>query len=384
MFGQLLEALYRSLSEPESLGEFLNQACMATRSHVGAIQTHDIVKARGTLPTAVGISIEEVAHYNERYAEHNILIQRSEPILATGAVVVGDDFVPTRELHDSVYWREYLKFIDVDHVAGICGFRDEDDIALLSFLRSRRCSGYDQAERAWMQRIAPHWVNVCRIRKQLGTLHETVVCLEAALDRVILAVFFVDARSQVCRSNHAAERLVGGAGVLGMRDGKLIARNPFDNQRLQRALEAARADLSHTNSAPGVSTRIMLHDAVGVPSAFASIHPLSVRAGNSGAGASAQTAVFVRSLFADSPEMLTEALGETFGLTPSEARLANALYLSNDLSEAAHAVGIGINTARSRLKLVFDKTGAHGQAALVKLLRELRSVLSDTSGANLP
>jgi hypothetical protein len=80
---------------------------------------------------------------------------------------------------------------------------------------------------------------------------------------------------------------------------------------------------------------------------------------------------------ADSPRNVCEALAELFGLTAAEARLAADLHAQGDLAAAAASVGIGMEAERSRLKLVFDKTGAHSQVVLVKLIEELRSVLGD-------
>jgi DNA-binding CsgD family transcriptional regulator len=75
---------------------------------------------------------------------------------------------------------------------------------------------------------------------------------------------------------------------------------------------------------------------------------------------------------------MAEALAEMFGLTPAEARLAVELHARADLALAAAAAGITIDAARSRIKLVFDKTGAHSQVALVKLVSGLGDVLATT------
>ncbi len=99
----LLGALYRSLTELECLPEFLELVCKETHSHVGSVQTHDLATASGTLPTTFGMSVEAAMHYNERYAAHNVLIQRTAPILKTAAVILGDDVVSNKELRESIF-----------------------------------------------------------------------------------------------------------------------------------------------------------------------------------------------------------------------------------------------------------------------------------------
>lgn len=375
---RLLDALYRSLAEPQQLPEFLQHVCEATRSHVGSIHTHDLIVQHGTLPTAVGVPPDGVIRYQQRYESQNILMQRATPILETGTVVLGEDHTSFERLRNSIFWREYLSLLNADHAAGLCGLRNADNVAMISLFRTHKLGQYTEIERAWMQRLSLHWVNYCKVRQQLGTLHDTITSLEAALDRVVLAVFFVDSRSHVCRVNHGAERMLSRGDIVSMHDRRLAARNALDMRRLHHAIAAASAAVSDLNNPPKVTSRLVLHDVTGMPAAFASIHPLKVRALGDPQTRAPQATVFIRNLFSDSPEMLTEALRELFQLTPAEARLATAMYTGDDLPKAASRLGISPQTARSRLKLVFDKTGVHGQAALVKLVRELRSVLSDT------
>jgi hypothetical protein len=57
-----------------------------------------------------------------------------------------------------------------------------------------------------------------------------------------------------------------------------------------------------------------------------------------------------------------------FGLTSAEVRLALALHAHASLELAAEAVDITAGSARTRLKLLFDKVGVHSQAKLLRLL----------------
>jgi hypothetical protein len=61
-----------------------------------------------------------------------------------------------------------------------------------------------------------------------------------------------------------------------------------------------------------------------------------------------------------------EMLCSVFGLTPSEARLGARIGTGEALREAAE--GISFETARTRLKAIFDKTGTSRQAELAALI----------------
>jgi len=62
------------------------------------------------------------------------------------------------------------------------------------------------------------------------------------------------------------------------------------------------------------------------------------------------------------------ALRRLYGLTPAEARLAQALVAGEHLNDIAEHLGITKETARSQLKAVFAKTDTHRQAELVRVL----------------
>ena len=61
-------------------------------------------------------------------------------------------------------------------------------------------------------------------------------------------------------------------------------------------------------------------------------------------------------------------LSQTFGLTPAEARLTRLLAEGTSLAEAAARLGLRRETARTRIKIIFEKTGTHRQAELVSLV----------------
>jgi DNA-binding CsgD family transcriptional regulator len=61
-------------------------------------------------------------------------------------------------------------------------------------------------------------------------------------------------------------------------------------------------------------------------------------------------------------------LRQFFGLTPAETRLAILLLQHRSVEEAAERLDISLNTARTHLKKLFEKTGTRRQSELVSLL----------------
>lgn len=63
-----------------------------------------------------------------------------------------------------------------------------------------------------------------------------------------------------------------------------------------------------------------------------------------------------------------EALRQLYGLTGAEARVAAVALRGKGLPAIAEDLAVSVNTARTHLQHVFDKSGTHRQAELVRLL----------------
>ncbi|WP_305097149.1 helix-turn-helix transcriptional regulator [Croceibacterium aestuarii] len=90
-------------------------------------------------------------------------------------------------------------------------------------------------------------------------------------------------------------------------------------------------------------------------------------------GSRAVAAVYLRGDRSSSTDR-HEQLADLFQLTPSEARLAWSMTQGLSIAEAADEHGLTIETARNYSKKIYAKTGARGQADLVRHI--LTSVLA--------
>lgn len=73
----------------------------------------------------------------------------------------------------------------------------------------------------------------------------------------------------------------------------------------------------------------------------------------------------------DDGERVTRSIGMArmvFGLSEAQSRLCAAIAAGQNLTTAAENLGISLNTARTHLSRVYDKTGVHSQTALVRIL----------------
>jgi DNA-binding CsgD family transcriptional regulator len=57
-----------------------------------------------------------------------------------------------------------------------------------------------------------------------------------------------------------------------------------------------------------------------------------------------------------------------FGISDGQMRIASRIAAGEGLKQAAKALGISVNTARTHITRIFEKTGVKSQTALVRLL----------------
>jgi DNA-binding CsgD family transcriptional regulator len=85
--------------------------------------------------------------------------------------------------------------------------------------------------------------------------------------------------------------------------------------------------------------------------------------------------IFIRDPESTRPLADRAYLRDLYGLTPTETDLAIELMRGGRLTAAAETLGIATSTAKSHLKRIFEKTGAHRQADLVRIAAEIGSVM---------
>ncbi len=213
---------------------------------------------------------------------------------------------------------------------------------------------YDEADIALFRLLFGHMENALRI----ATRPPDFTSLDDA--RLLL-----DRHGRLLAMSPAAEAIVTrGDGLLLLTGGGLTALRRQDSQRIEQLVSSAAAARIDGGSGgilrvPRVSGRrdyvLFVSPMPNPPGPFAAFRPcVQVRIVDPDVHPAPDAAA--RWLFA-------------FGLTPAEARLAEALIASDcDLRRAADHCAVTYATVRSQLASIFRKTDTHGQAQLVRLL----------------
>ncbi|MEN8185476.1 MAG: helix-turn-helix transcriptional regulator, partial [Myxococcota bacterium] len=204
-------------------------------------------------------------------------------------------------------------------------------------------------DRELLTRLAPFVVQSARLRAHLLG----AASLTTLLDHLVLGVVLSDARGRVTHVNESA------AEMLGIEPGESMPEPGAP-------LDARSKALYRTIRPTGDGESVYAHPADGRP-----LHILSTQLAWPDSHGYIRRR-HARALFIGDPKRGTSDplgnLGQAYGLTTQEARLAALLVGDYTLAQAAEQLGITQSTARTVLKRVLSKTGTRRQASLVRLL----------------
>lgn len=248
---------------------------------------------------------------------------------------------------------------------------DHDCISLFLFGDATR-RGFEGRPFNSFKRLLPHLMRATEIQQRFETLDRAAGAATQSLNQLSAGIVHLDENGRILFSNRVAEELLEASDGIVSIGARIAPERTIDNAAFSTALrrvlgQAGPADDPNPPQASAVSLRRSSGQL-----------PLSLTM----VPASRQTAVFGRDQLAvvvliTDPATHTntaaDALVTLFGLTPSEARLTKALVEHGTLRQAAESAGITYQTARSYLKIVFQKTGAHRQSELVKLVAKSRT-----------
>lgn len=220
---------------------------------------------------------------------------------------------------------------------------------------------FDQDRIILCRRLTPHLQRALEITLRTLDLRTKATRSAELLDLMDDAIAVIDYNGRPLLMNKAAEALVSPGGALRVECGRLMARSPYESEKLlgllkscfgvDRAERGGRMRLVNTQAEP--------LDVIVSPMAESGPWP----------HASPETAlVFVKMprRRLSSPDRLE--LQGLHGLTPAETAMALRLCEGMTLQKAAAAQGVRVSTARTHLKHIFDKTGTSRQAELVQRL----------------
>ena len=210
---------------------------------------------------------------------------------------------------------------------------------------------FDEADCAVLKRLMPHVMRMLELRHAFFDMGSALDLAGRALDPIVQAVMTFGRDGRVVHANRSARLLLARGDGLGLdRSGRLVA--------LDRAANALLAEAFNDG---GPSTPRILR--ITRPGGAA---PYLVRMWHRDEPGETATVLYLSDP-ARRDRASPEDLSQTLGLTASGAKLLAALMAGDSLNDYARGAGLSLNTVKFHLKMIFEATGTHRQADLLRL-----------------
>lgn len=290
-----------------------------------------------------------------------------------GEVLHAERFVPRAELEHSEFYSEWYRRLDLDAAGLGVNLDVQHGVPSLCGIKRGRGKGSFSGEQvALFEALVPHLTRAARIHRQAWSLNLAEGLLSAGIDHHRDAALALDRRQRLVYANPQAEALLKAADGLQLSGGRLMALDPGAQARLDACLACCDAP----GAAPGLR-----EEGLEIPRRAAGplrVQVLPFPSARASANGLADwphptpPAVLLLLHDPDAQQLRRRlALQARFQLTPAEAEMALQIMRGDGRTAAAERLGISTGTARIHLQRVFDKTGTHRQAELVRLLGTL-------------
>lgn len=286
-----------------------------------------------------------------------------------GRVYTREMIVDTATFLRSSYYNEYWRHIGLGSTWTNVNLLSRDGaLTIFSLSPGQEPCRPPEEQRTLTGFLAPHLVRAVRIQqrlRQVGLEKEAGLALAEGNGN---AVMLVDAAGRVVFADDAAAALLDTRSGLRLERGVLtLANSPGELERLVTSC----ANPPLRGAAGGILTGE--RNGCGAPIEIEVIpfRPETAQDEGFSVTLSKPVAMVVVTDHERKRGMCEAELRRDFGLTPAEARLALEIIKGDGRAAAAQRLDISVSTARMHLSRIFDKTGVHRQAELVRLLGNL-------------
>jgi DNA-binding CsgD family transcriptional regulator len=362
---RLVERAYAAPGSATGWRDLLVDACEAFHGSGASFIAHDMARPASQVFVTAQLDPEALRVYGEHWSGQDPwAFSPAGRALVSGQAVTGEQLIPHRDLARTAFFNDFARHFDVTRC--LAGMLDVDARALscLSINRGERGTPFDAEDRALLQALMPHLQRALELHRRLADADVQLTARADALDRVSHGVLVLSAAGRLVFANRAGEAILRDRDGLSFERGALQAARPQDTTRLHAAIAAAVATSQGTGL--GAGGVVVLGRPSGRRALMLVVSP--VAAGAMLMDIDPPAAV----VFVTDPDRASlpdeRVIGEALGLTPAEARLARLLAEGVDLEQAARRLTLTVQTARTRLKAIFEKTGCHRQAELVRLV----------------
>lgn len=348
-WGCALEKLCRLLSA-KSGGLFMQDASDKTNN---ALYTHNMPK-----PVRIAYNLGLGA------LDPGFKIMAKKEVGKT-EVIVGDD-VPV----SPIYKKLVLSPSNIHYAIGLNIFKDEEWHVGLGIHRSKEAGPFTKEEMDLISNLTPHFQRALKIKKEFSRLNTQQDLLNAGLSHIALGIILLNNQGKPSFISPIAQNIVDSHPVLHIADNGSIK---FSIKEQDVEFHLALQDILSSATSPEKShySFTLQHPKSPYPLAVM-MRPHEPAEDMEWSSFNAKGVV----IYLNAPEsgafISSEQLRENYNLTEAESHIAINIANGLTLEQIAKGNKVSINTVKTQLRSIFQKTNTTRQTELIITLLTLR------------
>jgi DNA-binding CsgD family transcriptional regulator/PAS domain-containing protein len=268
------------------------------------------------------------------------------------------------QLHASRVYKEVLSVGGVEYSLGVNLVEDNRTLTYFLVLRDRTQPRFNDQDCELMAVLIPHLSRALKLQRDLGLIEFGKSVAFDALDSMALGIVIIDSDARVKFCNQAAREIADAKDGLRIVAQRLVI-DGTDGEGVR--VRAQRLIRSAQSGTPPSGDAFLVNRPSGAEAYSVLVSSLWGNQLRFGWSMLNEPLAIVYIRDPNRPEETrSETLQRLYGLTPSQARLAELLATGCSLTDAAKGLGITVVSARQYLKLIFQKTSTHRQAELIR------------------
>jgi DNA-binding CsgD family transcriptional regulator len=373
IYSELLATLYSAPLDEPQWQVFLTQLCEITGSRIGFFLRNDSTLGNRTLAAGgmpVPAQLEQGFKAAHQYSDPFRQALLRNPRIG---VVEGEEIVPHSEFVETEIYRDMAAAGGMEYTTCLVLSVSTRTLEIISLWRGPERAVLEEEHKELLTLLMPHLKNALKIRHALGIAENRAHSAEAMLDASATASILLDGAGRVLHMNEAAQQIAVASDGFCVRVDRVVPTDPSRRTEFSALIATCTtADLGQSGGAlalgrsSGKRPLQMLVTPVRLTEKYRS-----------------QVRVLILATDPDRAISFPDAvLRRTYGLTPAEAEIANALLTGFSLEEIAQLRRVSIATIRSQMKGLMGKTETQRQGDLIRLLTTLPRVASARAQIN--
>lgn len=269
----------------------------------------------------------------------------------------------------SPFYQDFLIPLGARYLYGTKLHDDESSTVLIGHLSRVGNPPLSPPEKEAFRRLSEHFRKALDIKRTLEASVERHSVGAELLEKLRQPMILIDNERRITYRNHSARSLLGRRDIVYESEGLLACRDADSDLDLTIAIRSlGLVPISTVGDQVDPQdrrvVRIRRRDGSQVAGTLIALRPESTM-GSFGRTPQALFTVFEPGAPVEIDPFI---LSTTFDLTPAEARVAATIVGGGSPEQCARELNVKISTIRSQLVSIYRKTGATGQADLVRLI----------------